>query len=302
MSQKAFTVTTSGTTESVFPKMREDNTAVVQVAGTFTGFQFAIEGSLDGTNYTPLAAIKLADGTLVTGTINANATTGSYLVPNAGNYPLLRLNVSQLSTGSVAGFWYSSNQQQMPYVNVSASGTFTNGTFSGTLSVTGATTLSSTVSIGDNTTIADGKNIILNATTGTKIGTATTQKLGFFNATPIVQPIGTVELVTVLTSLGLAASGAHPLTLNGLLTLTDVNVALGTSTGTILGTATTQKLGFYGTTAIVQPTANGTQATAAAGSTTNVFLNTTMTGGVGSTGYTVGDVVKCLKQSGLIAQ
>ena len=36
-------------------------------------------------------------------------------------------------------------------------------------------------------TFADGKNIIVNATTGTKIGTATTQKLGFYNATPVVQ-------------------------------------------------------------------------------------------------------------------
>jgi hypothetical protein len=35
--------------------------------------------------------------------------------------------------------------------------------------------------------IADTRNIVLNATTGTKIGTATTQKLGFFNKTPIVQ-------------------------------------------------------------------------------------------------------------------
>lgn len=32
------------------------------------------------------------------------------------------------------------------------------------------------------------RNMVLNATTGTKIGTATTQKLGFWNATPIVQP------------------------------------------------------------------------------------------------------------------
>ena len=31
-------------------------------------------------------------------------------------------------------------------------------------------------------------NIILDATTGTKIGTATTQKLGFYNATPAAQP------------------------------------------------------------------------------------------------------------------
>lgn len=37
-------------------------------------------------------------------------------------------------------------------------------------------------------TIADATNFVLNATTGTKIGTATTQKLGFYNATPIVRP------------------------------------------------------------------------------------------------------------------
>jgi hypothetical protein len=36
-------------------------------------------------------------------------------------------------------------------------------------------------------TMADAKNIILNTTTGTKIGTATNQKIGFFNATPVVQ-------------------------------------------------------------------------------------------------------------------
>lgn len=35
--------------------------------------------------------------------------------------------------------------------------------------------------------LAAGVNIIPNATTGTKIGTATTQKIGFYNATPIVQ-------------------------------------------------------------------------------------------------------------------
>jgi hypothetical protein len=36
-------------------------------------------------------------------------------------------------------------------------------------------------------TLSDAVNIVLNTTTGTKIGTATTQKLGFFNATPVVQ-------------------------------------------------------------------------------------------------------------------
>lgn len=45
-----------------------------------------------------------------------------------------------------------------------------------------------TVSAGQTVTLAAGVNFALDTTTGTKIGTATTQKLGFYNATPIVQP------------------------------------------------------------------------------------------------------------------
>jgi phage-related tail fiber protein len=37
-------------------------------------------------------------------------------------------------------------------------------------------------------TITGGKNIVLSETTGTKIGTATTQLLGFYNKTPVNQP------------------------------------------------------------------------------------------------------------------
>jgi hypothetical protein len=39
-------------------------------------------------------------------------------------------------------------------------------------------------------TMAEGANIVLGTTTGTKIGTATTQKLGFYNATPVVKQAG----------------------------------------------------------------------------------------------------------------
>lgn len=72
-------------------------------------------------------------------------------------------------------------------------------------------------------TIADATNIILNSTTGTKIGTSTSQKLGFFNATPIAQPIATTDIGTVLSNLGLRASGtAYPLTTSGAILLGDV--------------------------------------------------------------------------------
>lgn len=37
-------------------------------------------------------------------------------------------------------------------------------------------------------TYADAVNMAFNATTGTKIGTATSQKIGFWNVTPIIQP------------------------------------------------------------------------------------------------------------------
>jgi hypothetical protein len=53
----------------------------------------------------------------------------------------------------------------------------------------------------------DGKNITFDTTTGTKIGTAASQKLAFYNATPIVQPTGvavsTAGIHAALVSLGL---------------------------------------------------------------------------------------------------
>lgn len=46
------------------------------------------------------------------------------------------------------------------------------------------------------------KNIILDTTTGTKIGTGVTQKLGFWNATPVVQPSSANQAVAVAASGG----------------------------------------------------------------------------------------------------
>lgn len=62
-----------------------------------------------------------------------------------------------------------------------------NAVVGGTLAVTGALTLSGAVALAAALTLSD-VNIVLGTATGTKIGTATSQKLGFFNATPVVQP------------------------------------------------------------------------------------------------------------------
>lgn len=56
---------------------------------------------------------------------------------------------------------------------------------------------------------AEGFNIAVGTATGTKIGTATNQKLGFYNATPIVKPTGVAitaaGIHAALVSLGLIA-------------------------------------------------------------------------------------------------
>lgn len=49
-------------------------------------------------------------------------------------------------------------------------------------------------------TIADAKDVVLDTTTGTKVGTATGQKLGFHNATPVVQRAGAAQAAVVTTA------------------------------------------------------------------------------------------------------
>lgn len=61
-----------------------------------------------------------------------------------------------------------------------------------------------------NTTYQPGNNLIFDTATGTKIGTGTTQKIGFWNATPVVQQVlatgggATVDnVITFLQTIGL---------------------------------------------------------------------------------------------------
>lgn len=53
----------------------------------------------------------------------------------------------------------------------------------------------------------DATNVVLGTTTGSRIGTNASQKLGFYTATPIVQPANTVAINDVQVNLGLRATG-----------------------------------------------------------------------------------------------
>lgn len=88
---------------------------------------------------------------------------------------------------------------------------------------------------------------------------------------------------------------SDPVTVNGLLTLSAQNIATDTTTGMKIGTATTQKLSVWNATPIVQPT------TASGASTLVSNAGTTLTDTDTFDGYTLKQVVKAMRDFGLLA-
>ena len=70
--------------------------------------------------------------------------------------------------------------------------TITAGTPSSTSGI--LTLVASNVKVNSSLEVST-RNIVTDTTTGTKIGTGTTQKLGFYNATPVVQPAAVADSV-----------------------------------------------------------------------------------------------------------
>jgi hypothetical protein len=113
------------------------------------------------------------------------------------------------STGTIARFYDGTTERMniigqagATYNGATVNVTGTLGVSSGVylnsvLSVTGASTLTGLLTANGGITLGDAQNIAFNTTTGTKIGAATTQKLSFWNATPIVQPTTAVASATV---------------------------------------------------------------------------------------------------------
>jgi hypothetical protein len=81
----------------------------------------------------------------------------------------------------------------------------------------------------------------------------------------------------------------------------DHDFIIGTSTGTKIGTATSQKIGFFNATPVVQQSGTGETSEFTAGTGTTARADSTFTGAVGSTAYTISDIVKALKNLGLLA-
>lgn len=125
---------------------------------------------------------------VVSGQVNAAGYAALYTVPSTGGF--------NLASGT-----YQIGGTQITCSNLSngATGCSTaTGTSGGTIPLlNGANTWSGTQTL-------SAVNLATDTSTGMKIGTATNQKVGFFNATPIVQPSG--DALTALSNLGLVAT------------------------------------------------------------------------------------------------
>jgi hypothetical protein len=98
------------------------------------------------------------------------------LANSSGNFTLTGSNALVLNGGSGNITIASSS------VSVDASGT---GTITLAGTSTGNVVIGSALAFGSDSSAA--KSIVAGSTNGLKIGTATTQKIGFFNKTPVVQ-------------------------------------------------------------------------------------------------------------------
>jgi len=74
------------------------------------------------------------------------------------------------------------------------------------------------------------------------------------------------------------------------------NIHFGTSTGTKIGTESTQKLAFYGATPIIQQTTTSQTAAAFSANTSGISDDSATWDG-----YTIGDIVAILKAYGLLS-
>lgn len=217
---------------------------IADTTGIISGTQgVTFSGSTSGTLALKSAAVAGTNTlTLPAGTTDFSATggTGQFVkqASAGGAFTVSTVPISEvagLGTGVATALAVNTGSAGAVVLFNGALGTPSSGTvtnLTGTASINingtvGATTPAAgtftTATVNTSLTMADAANIIVNTTTGTKIGTATTQKLGFFNATPIVQPTG--DIVTAMQNLGLGAS----LTVSAATTITTANEATDTT-------------------------------------------------------------------------
>jgi len=225
----------SFTSAQLSTAVSDDNPAYVGAANTFSlGQTFssaityggvALSNSVTGTGSMVLSASPTFTGTLTASTVTASASVQAGATSNirwtasttlntqntAGTATNGWLTITNTAATGLSGVILGDNTTSYPALVPSGSGgtlgiklasdgttdaplTASNITASGTHTVVGASTLTGLLTVNGGITYGDAQNCAYGSTTGTKLGTATSQKIGFWNATPIIQPAGAAQV------------------------------------------------------------------------------------------------------------
>lgn len=121
------------------------------------------------------------------------SSTGRLNIGNGSTVASAKLQVTD-SNAEIARFDRNSANNAAISTRNTSGAVFFGSTSAGTTFAVGSTadlTADGKLSVdvaGNTITVANSVNFVFNTTNGTKFGTATNQKIGFYNATPIVQP------------------------------------------------------------------------------------------------------------------
>lgn len=187
---------------------------------------------------------------LFTGTTQANGTVnigpGTYGTDNLHQLRISKgtgtTDIGEYTAGRAA-IWLGQNTPASGNYALSHSGTgttFLNASTGVDILINGGIQIAYTTLLGTFGSGLGSYDFAFPSTAGTKLGTTTSDKIGFWNKTPIIQPVNTTALDVVLVNTGLMASGATtagisiPLNVTGSVSCTSFSAS---SNATISGQA-----------------------------------------------------------------
>jgi hypothetical protein len=200
----------TGASEAVSLEVAPGDLSVfVGLSGTFAGCSAKLEGKGPDGQWYPVACVDAGTRAVNQGgsAIALSDDTAKALLADVGAFSHVRAYLSARTSGTVACRIQSDSFGNTPVLGsqlaAAASASLgvpavVSGTHANALAVgaDGATNAALNVDTSSKTvTWGDAVNHAFNTTTGSKLGTAANQKLGFWNATPVVQPSGTGELL-----------------------------------------------------------------------------------------------------------
>lgn len=170
-----------------------------------TGGFVKIDVATSGANAVGFSIGGAGNWTAASGTNRVVQVTPRFLQTGTAGYTALLVNPTETSVGSGPRLLLDLQANDVSKLSVASTG---------------------------NITLAEGVNIATGTTTGTQIGTSTTQKVGFLGVNPVAIQGSTTDLGTVLSNFGFRNSGsAYTITTSGTVQLTG-GVRLGGSADT----------------------------------------------------------------------